>query len=439
MKKKYLPILIFISMQIAFAQETRILTLDECVQIGLEGNRSLKSQRYEVQAADALFKEMKTGLLPTLSFRGSYARLSEVPPFSVQMPPPISSEITVSEALQNAYSLRLSLKQPVFTGFRLSSTAQMYESYAEASHYDLDVSQQNLREQITEVYWLIYKTGQTEKALMENLILMEAHKKDIDNFFAQGLVTKDEVLMVESKKAGLNIKLLEIRNNIEVLELGLKNLIGIPLQANIEFRFDEGKVTDFPVDLNTDLQSTLEKRGEIKSVEQRIKAADSAVKAATGGFYPQVFLAGNFYYDRPNSRYMPTADEFNDSWDVGVGISFDLWNWGKTGYQYQQAKFKHKSILEKEKQIKDGIVVEVTQKYLKLKQVRESITAAEIAVQAAEESRRITNDRFLHGSAKNSELLEAESNLLNAKTEYANLIADYHIAKIKYEIAVMLK
>ena len=439
MKKISLPILLLIILQLAFAQDKRTLTLEECIQTGLESNRSLKSQRYDVQAADAYSKEMKTGLLPTLSFSGGYARLSEVPPFSVNMPAPFSTNITVSEALQNAYTLRLSLKQPIFTGFKLSSVAEMSELNAKASHYDLEVSEQNLREQITELFWQIYKIRQTEKALQENSNLMEAHKKDIDNFFAQGMVTKDEVLMVESKKAGLNVKLLEIRNNMEMLVLSLKNLIGVPLQEKIEFQFDEGKVADFPVDLKADLLSAFEKRGEIKSTGQRIKAADSAVKTAAGGFYPQVYLAGNFYYDRPNSRYLPTQDEFNDSWDVGLVVSFDIWNWGRTSYQYQQANSRYKSFTEKEKQLKDGIVVEISQKYLKLMQVREGIAAAEIAVKAAEESRRITNDRFVQGTAKNSELLEAESNLLQAKTDYASLVADYQIAKTKYEFAVMSK
>lgn len=432
---RYIAVLLFIYSRV-WGQEVVDMTLDECISSGLENNHLLKSQRYETEAAEAMYKESRAGLFPQLSFSGSYAKLSDVPPFSVYIPAPVPTAITVSDAIVNAYMLRFSVKQPLFTGFRTISMAKMNNKFASASKFDLMAASRSLEEQITELFWQIYKLQQSKIALQENIDLIEVHKKDIDNFYVQGIVSKDEVLMVDSRKASLIVKFIELENNIDILKINLASMIGTPIDKKINILPVFDSTAEETTYLGTDIQAALANRSEMKALSERIEAAKLAVKAAGGGYYPQIYLSGAYYYDRPNSRYMPAVDEFNDSWDVGIGLSLELWNWGKTKAQYQQAKSKYKSSLEKEQQLKNTIILDITQKYLKMNQLQNSISAAEIAVAAAEESRRITNDRFRLGMALNSQLLEAESNLWSAKTEYSNLLADYEISKVKYKLAI---
>lgn len=103
-------------------QEKLSLTVDDCVQIGLARNKALRASFLNVQANEAKASEMKTAGLPSLKFSGSYAHLSDVPPFVVNVPfaPPGVSTFTISPTILDTYSFRFTLQQPLFTGAWIS-------------------------------------------------------------------------------------------------------------------------------------------------------------------------------------------------------------------------------------------------------------------------------------------------------------------------------
>ncbi|MDP4116097.1 MAG: TolC family protein, partial [Bacteroidota bacterium] len=57
-------------------------------------------------------------------------------------------------------------------------------------------------------------------------------------------------------------------------------------------------------------------------------------------------------------------------------------------------------------------------------------------VEQAEENYRLTADKFKEGLALNSDLLDAETSLLQANTNYIQSIADFNISKAKLEKAI---
>ena len=59
------------------------------------------------------------------------------------------------------------------------------------------------------------------------------------------------------------------------------------------------------------------------------------------------------------------------------------------------------------------------------------MTVAGQNVTQAEENYRVTNDKFKNGLALNSDLLDAEVALLQAKTDYIQSIVDYELAQAK--------
>ncbi|MEK7749214.1 MAG: TolC family protein, partial [Bacteroidota bacterium] len=149
-----------------------------------------------------------------------------------------------------------------------------------------------------------------------------------------------------------------------------------------------------------------------------------------------VFLTGNYMTARPNQRIFPIQDVFKDTWDVGVGISFDVWNWGTTVHQTDQARAQLAQVQNGYGQLRDAAVLDVTRNYLNLGRARERITVAEQGVQQAEESYRVTNSKFKQGLGMNSDLLDAEVALLQAKTNYTQALVDFGLAGAALERAI---
>ncbi len=184
------------------------------------------------------------------------------------------------------------------------------------------------------------------------------------------------------------------------------------------------------------VQQAMENRPELKEIDFRMKAGENGITVAKSNWYPQIYLAGNYYYSRPNQRVFPVEDKFDGTWDVGVGLSWDIWNWFATSDQTKQAEAQYEEVKDGYKSLKDGIELEVTQNYLNLLKAKEKVLASNQSVQQAEENYRVTDETFKNGLTLNSELLDAEFDLLQAKTNYIQSMADYELAKASLEKSI---
>lgn len=423
-----------------YAQDPLALTVEEAVRIGLERSKSLHASMMKVKYADAKAGETSVTRFPSVKLGGSYARLSEVPPFEIgPFPPVISDRIMVSPAILDNYNLRLTLQQPVFTGFRLSKATEAADYAAEASTGDFRKDKLELTYGIQSKYWGLYRALEFSRVIDENVAQMEAHVKDIQNFFNQGIVTKNEVLKVEVQLSNVRLLQIEARNSVRLGTISLNSLIGIPLETELEMRtslqFEDKNRTE----LKDLIRQAMEKRPDLQAMALRVKGGEAGVGLARSGWFPQIFLQANYIYARPNSRIFPAQDRFKDTWDISLTASFDVWNWGSTLYQTDQAQAQLYQEQDRFAQLTDGIVLEVTQAYLELEQTKERILVAGKSVAQAEENYRITNQKFRSGLSLNSDLLDAEVALLQSKFNHVQAMADYKLAEAQLIKAVGLE
>ncbi|MEO8168347.1 MAG: TolC family protein, partial [bacterium] len=146
-----------------FAQEAKVLTLADAIKIGEQNSRALKISSAKVDAASAKASEANTYLLPSLKLSASYQRLSDVPPFAVTLPatlpPPLGgSSIQLAPTVLNSYNARVSLLQPIFTGFKLESNSRAADYMEQASQFDNKNDREDLDLAITTAYWTLYQT-----------------------------------------------------------------------------------------------------------------------------------------------------------------------------------------------------------------------------------------------------------------------------------------
>ncbi|MBI5216607.1 MAG: TolC family protein [Ignavibacteriae bacterium] len=422
------------------AQQAATLSLEQSISLGLENSKSLHSSLMKVQAATAKSSETNASRLPQLKFGGTYTRLSEIPSAELTVPylPAPNNKFVISPSIFDNYNLKLTLQQPIFIGFKIESGAEMAEYNAYAIEQDYQKDKTELIYNIKSAYWNLFKAKQFKKVIDENIAQVQSHLKDVENMMNQGLATNNDVLKVQVQLSNVQLMQLEAANGVQLATLNLNYLIGKPLNSEIELSSSPspGKQQAKEFDLEKLTERAFASRSELKGMEYRIKASEAAVTFARANWYPQIFLVGNYNYARPNQRIFPTVDEFRDTWDASIAVSFDVWNWGQTSNQSQQAQAQLQQAQDGMSQLRDGITMEVTSNYLNLKKAGESIGLAEKGVKQAEENYRITNDKFKAGITSNSDLLDAEVALLQAKTNYTNSLVDHELALARLQKSV---
>ncbi len=415
------------------------LTLQDALKVGLENSKTLKISELSAVSAEAKYHEVSSSRWAGLSFQGRYTRLSTIPPSVLTLPvtiPGVGNSFQISPNVFDNYNLELSVQQPIFTGFQLSNASKAAKDNAEAARFDAKTDKSNLKVQIATAYWNVYNALNAREFMQENLDRTKSHYQQAENMLAQGMLTQSDVLSVKVQVSNSELMLLNAENNLRLAEVALNNVLGVPLNTDYKIE-SQPQAGDTTLPAVADLlKDALENRSELHSLKLRAQAAGAAAAAAWGAYLPQVSVVGNFYYQKPNQRIFPTQDVFKNTWDASVVVSLPIWNWGQTQSKIDEAKAQSQQARLAEQQAADGVYLDVTQSYLNFKQARDRIRVAETTVKDAEESYRISEQKFKVGLVTNTDLMDAEVALLQAKLNYSQALTDLEIARVNMEKAV---
>ena len=188
------------ALQIIYAygqQDKKLLTLEECLEIGAKNNKALQISNSKINAANAKLSEIVAAQLPALRFSAAYLHNSYVDPFKmttgVDSSTGMPKSTTFYPTILDNYTMKLSLSQPLFTGFRLSGNSDMTEDFmlAAKEDYQRDFSQMKL--DVKNTFWNYYKALELKKIIDENISQTKSHLTDIENFKKSGLATDNDV------------------------------------------------------------------------------------------------------------------------------------------------------------------------------------------------------------------------------------------------------
>jgi outer membrane protein TolC len=427
-----LTILFFFADRIA-AQEKLSLTIDQAIGIGLQNSKILHSSFMKVKSSESKVKEVNALRLPSLKLNAGYRRLSEVDPFIINTP---FGSFPIAPGIFDNYSFQLSLFQPLFTGFRLAGNVNLNEELSNATTEEFNKDRNELFFNIKNSYWGVYKAIQFKKVMDETVEQIRAHVEDAKNLEKAGMLTKNDILKIEVQLSNVLYQQVDAENAVKLSIVALNNILGIPLSTQIEIA-STANLNEYRLDeLSKLIDIAVEKRPELKAAGSRIRAGEAGVTLAKSSWYPQVSLYANYYYSKPNQRILPTQNRFDGTWDAGINLSMNVWDWLTTKHQTDQAETQLAQAVDGLGIIKDGITLEVTQNYLSVNQAKRKIDIAKLSVGQAEENLRVTTQKFKNGLATSSDLIDAETALISSKTNYTTSIVDYELAKAKLEKSI---
>lgn len=422
--------LLFFSLTGIVSAQNLILTPEESINISFKNSNDLNISRSRIAGSKEKISEVKSQFLPQLKLNAGYLRQSNVDPYFIIIP--FSPQpVQLSEVILNNYSVVLSLRQTLFSGGKLLSLRDLAQFTSESTEQDFNAAQNDLAATVLNAYWNYYKALQIKKTTDEIVLQTDQHIIDTKNFMINGLATRSDVLNLEVQNSNAKLQQLESENNIELARVSFNKILGLSLDSKTNIDPGELKFESENLDLNSLSANAFENRAELKSLEYRIKASDENISAIKSAYYPYVSLYGNFYYQNPNLRIQPPVDEFNSTWDVGVSLSWDLWNWGNTSSQVRQAEETSKQGKFSLDQLKDNISLEVNQNYLNVIYLEERIKVSRKNVELAEDSYKVITEKYNVQLATSTEITDAETSLFQAKTNYITSVVDYKIALIK--------
>jgi outer membrane protein TolC len=229
-----------------------------------------------------------------------------------------------------------------------------------------------------------------------------------------------------------SVRELQIRRqaDVDVARAALNDAIGLPLDASHTLTSQLVPLDLLDLALQSQEKTAIEQRPEARQAKLAISLAETQVATARSALLPQVTLHGAFESDR--QRFVTRA---GDNWLISIGLRWNLFNGFSDKARIEESKFAVDRSVAEEARAGSAIRLQVRRAYADLNAATQRIEVAKASVTEAEESLRITQNRYQAGISNITDLLRTETAVLEARTRYLAAIRDQRVAAAGLELA----
>ncbi len=419
--------------QVTDATTRLSLTLDEAVARGLASSNRIAEAAARADAARALADQRRAVALPQAAAQAGYTRTNHVEVFGL-LTPTNQLRILYPDVPDN-YRARLDLQWPIYTGGRLEALVSAAQRESAASAADADALEADVRLDVTRAFWALVVADESVRVIDESLTRTRAHLRDVRNQLAVGLIPPNEVLTVEAQESRQRMLSIQAGSIRFVAEADLARLVGAPPGTLLR-----AAATLEPPDTGATLDALVaaarEQRRERSALVERVSAAETRQRAAASGKRPTVAVGGGIDYARPNPRIFPRQETWRESWDASVNVSWPLFDGGRTRAETAEASASLRAVQARLREFDAVLAVEVQQRLAELESNRAAIAAADDALRAATEARRVVGNRFAAGVSTSTEVLDAQLGVLQAALDRTQAIAAARLTEARLNRAV---
>lgn len=392
------------------------LSLGEAIRAARENAPRLAQLRALETAAEAGARGARGLRLPSIDLSAGYTRHSDVPETAIQLPGELPR--TLFPNLPDQWRARIGLSETLWSGGRIRHGIAAADGDRRAASQDVLAAEADLTFETSLAYWSLATARETARVLGDSIASFEAHLRDAGNRRDLGLASTAEVLAVRVERERAEAAAIQAAGDEEVARANLVRLVGLGADASIEpeepldpsaLAAEDGEAVDG--------DAAIERRADRAALAARVEAAASRARALRSGYLPTVAATAGYDYGNPNPRFLPPSDSFRGSWSLGVGLSLNLYEGGRTRAAVAQAEALADALRAQLDDLERRIRLEIVSRISDVRTAKASLKVASAAWDAAEEGRRVSADRYAVGVASSSELLDAETTVLRAALE----------------------
>ncbi|MBL0104151.1 MAG: TolC family protein [Bacteroidetes bacterium] len=422
-----LSLLSFAVLESGAQTHSGVLSLEQVIRMGSDSSKSLRISESKLKIAEAKYHQTVDGTLPAVKLSAGYTRLSDIDPPKFLFPG-ASEPVSLFPVYVNNYSASLTVSETIFSGFRLKYAKASQDLLRKAAALDYGKDREEVKMNLINAYFNLYKLQASKNVLNENLQQIRERIRETELAEKNGLATKNDVLRWQLQESNLELSQLDLQNSIDVANYSMNLLLGfdgntiIDIDTNVvESKLSVKSLDDY-------MNAAAKGRSDLLAAQTRADASYNNYRVAKNSYMPKIGVQGEFLDANPNSRYIPPVDKFNATWAAGITLTWDLMNI----YSNRHNVDEYSALLTQSKEgvsmMSDNIKLEVNQAYLGYSEAQKKIQVMEKAVAQATENFRLTDSRYRNSLVVLSELLDANTILLQQKINLALAKADTHLA-----------
>lgn len=457
-----------------YAGAQQVLTLDECRQMAVENNNSLKTAQQKIKVAGYDRNIALANYFPKITATGTYMYTSrdwklidddkagEIQNAGTTLQNDVTDKMmqimsdkdvmtkymtdaafkklidglqttdiatpinAIGQHITDALTLDMhnlcgavvSVQQPVFMGGKIVASNQMAKYAEELAKSQYDAEHAQVLADIEQAYWQIVSIA-AKKNLAENYAdLLRQMGKDVDALVAEGFATPSDALTIKVKMNEAEMLYTKATNGLALAKMLLCKECGLPLDSEITLA-DE-TLDAIPVPQMSPVISDEEvyaARPEIRSLDLAKKIYDKKVAVVRADGLPTVAVMANYAVTNPNV-FNGFQNKFGGFFSAGVLVNVPIFHGTEAIQKTRKAKAEAALTQYRLDDAKEMISLQVAQLRQQEGEALEKLTMAESNLENAEENLRVATAGWNEGMIASNVVLQAQTAWLQAHSEY---------------------
>jgi outer membrane protein TolC len=426
---------------------TRVLTLEEAVKLALVENLNLQSSVDVVQGAmiGENLAESRFNFKITPSYakgfgesslvdQGVGLEVSKLLPFGTTITGGVQSDWTGNDVGNyNASTASFRVTQPLLRGFGQRTTEFDLENSRrnlQSSERNLELAKQRLAVDVVSSYYNIVRQSGladvAEKSLQRNKELLRASEARLE----VGLASKLDVFRAELQLSQAEDAVIFRKEALELALDSFKFNLGLAPGDSVALEMVEPEYQPVEVDIDAVTAQALQNRVEMREENDRIQDAQRALAVSKQNLLPQVDL--NLRYDRRGlgDSFSSSFHFIDNAFNMFLTTSYPL-DRSSENASFAMSQIDVAARRRQLRLVEYNIANEVRAAARNLERIGKSIVLQERNTDFAEKQLRLATLRYQRGLASNFDIIDAENNLIQSRSNYVSLISDYHVAQIE--------
>lgn len=410
------------------ASAQKVMSLKECLTVGIENNLSLKSSRNQVTKGKHNISENRARLLPQINFAAGFND-NFTPPVSVTDGTAYGKQYNVTKTLQYNSSASLQLQMPLYSQTALTAV-EIAKTLDNINQLSYEKAREDIIMQIAKLYYLIQNTTEQITIISDNLKRFEELRN-----FAQAFYDNQMALAVDLKRINVRIESTDVSlANAKAMLREQYNMLKYALDypADEDIQVEVKRVDDIEMASQTGLNTNLY---ELQLMRTQEKLSEQQVKLAKDAYLPTLALTGNFtftaYTDKfKNWFHSGESNHWYDSNGLGISLRVPVFDGFEKRSKIRKAKIDadnariayENTLKNLQTQYSNAINDQLNNERNYRKQ-RDNY-------RLAEDIYKVTMDRYREGVTSMVEVLQDEMSMSEAQNNYLTAHYNYEVSNL---------
>ena len=440
-----------------FAQSGAVLSLSlsEALTQAKTNNQTLANAKLDIAYAETQVNEIKAQGLPQINGSAGFTHNLEI---ATQVLPDFISPSVYGVLFEEGlipnkdfaigtfpaqfgvpYSMQagIGVNQLLFDGtFFLGLKAA--SEFVNVSRLSASKSEIDVKEAVTKAYYMVLISDQNIGQLNKSLENIKRLKDETQAMYAAGFAEKLDVDRLVLSVSNLEITINQLQNQVKLAKQLLLNSIGLEVNQQVVL------TSTLPKEVNAldHLAASFnpENRIEIKLIDQQQALNQLNLKRYKVGYVPSLF--GNFNYGGNTFAGDGNFGDLGNEWfpisSYGVSLNVPIFDGFYKKAKTDQVKIDIQKTENTKKQAVLGMNLQVSQAKTNYMNALKTIELQKKSKILAERIYTTTAIKFKEGIGSSFEMITAESDLTQARTNYLNALYELNVAKIDLNKALGL-